>query len=81
MIGIAVLHSDNTNEHHSKAYMVLLATDSNHLSDFIADPEMASKKAGLSPEDRAILLSGNPSLIYTSVAGNDEWWTGENRNS
>ena len=62
-----------------KTYMVLLATNGNHLSDFIADPESAARKAGLSPKDQAILLSGDPSVIYATLAGKDEWWTGEKR--
>ena len=59
--------------------MVLLATDNNYLTDFVADPEIAAQKAGLSREDRAVLLSGNPRLIYSTLVGSDEWWTGETR--
>jgi hypothetical protein len=62
-----------------KKYMTLLAMNNERLSDFITDPGLAVKKAGLSPEDQAVLLSGNPSLIYATLAGNDEWWTGEKR--
>ena len=62
-----------------KTYLVLLATNSDDLSDFIADPESATRKAGLSSEDRAILLSGNPSLIYSSLAGGGAWWGGGER--
>jgi len=54
-----------------KAYMVLLATDAEHLAGFVADPERAVEKAGLSVEDRSVLFSGNQSLIYTKLTSAD----------
>ena len=50
-----------------KAYMVQLAIDIDQLSDFVDDPHKASEKAGLSPQDRAVLLSGDQSLIYATL--------------
>jgi hypothetical protein len=61
-----------------KAYMVLLATDAEHLAAFVADPARASEKAGLSVEDRSVLFSGNQSLIYTKLTTDDR--TTEDRN-
>jgi hypothetical protein len=59
-----------------KAYMVQLAINIDQLSDFVDDPQKASEKAGLSSHDRAVLLSGDQSLIYatltaTSSSGSD----------
>ncbi len=50
-----------------KTYMVRLATDIDYLSDFVADPHKATEKAGLSPQDQAVLFSGDQSLIYTTL--------------
>jgi len=54
-----------------KAYMVLLATDVEHLAAFVADPARACEKAGLSAEDRSVLFSGNQSLIYGKLTNDD----------
>ena len=61
-----------------KAYMVLLATDVEHLAAFVADPARACEKAGLSVEDRSVLFSGNQSLIYGKLTDDDR--TTEDRN-
>lgn len=46
------------------AYMVMLATEPDKLTDFIKDPNGAPARAGLSADDQAILTSGNQQLIY-----------------
>jgi hypothetical protein len=54
-----------------KSYMVLLATDAEHLAAFVANPARACEKAGLSVEDRSVLFSGNQGLIYTKLTSDD----------
>ena len=52
-----------------KAYMVSLAIDPQQLSDFIANPGKAAEQAGLSPENRAALLSGDQERIFAALMG------------
>lgn len=55
-----------------KAYMVSLAIDPQQLSEFIANPGKAAERAGLSPENRAALLSGDQERIYAALIGTPE---------
>jgi hypothetical protein len=55
-----------------KAYMVCLAIDPEQLSNFIADPERAMERAGLSPEHRAVLLSGDQYRIFAALTATTE---------
>jgi len=55
-----------------KSYMVSLAIDPQELSDFIADPVKAAERAGLSPQDRAALLSGDQERIFAALTGRAE---------
>src|SRR6266550_2014604 len=50
-----------------KAYMVLLATDLDKLSEFVADSRQAAERAGLSRDDQDVLFSGDQNLIYKTV--------------
>jgi len=52
-----------------KAYMVGLAIDPEQLSDFILDSEKAMERAGISPEHRDVLLSGDQGRIFAALAG------------
>lgn len=55
-----------------KKYLVCLAVEPGHFSEFVADPQAAAEKAGLSQEDQAILLSGDQNRIYAAVAAGRE---------
>jgi hypothetical protein len=48
-------------------FMVGLALDPDRFSEFVVDPEAAAEKAGLSKEDRAILLCGDQNRIYAAL--------------
>ena len=48
-------------------FMVGLAIESEKFGEFLTDPEAAAEKAGLSKEDRAVLLSGDQNRIYAAV--------------
>jgi hypothetical protein len=61
-----------------KAYMVGLAIDPGQLSDFILDSEKAMERAGLSPGDREVLLSGDQGRIFAALAGVTEIKAKEN---
>ena len=50
-----------------KAYMVLLATDLDKLSEFVADSRQAAERAGLSRDDQEVLFSGDQNRIYQTV--------------
>jgi hypothetical protein len=47
--------------------MVMLASNLESLSEFMADPQAASSKAGLSADDQAILFSGSQSAIFEKI--------------
>ena len=51
-------------------YLVCLATEPDRYSEFVADPRAALENAGLSEEDRAILLTGDQNTIYTALVNN-----------
>jgi hypothetical protein len=55
-----------------KAYMVLLATDLEALSDFVSDPRQAAEGAELSKDDQAVLFSGDQDLIYATLTSTEE---------
>lgn len=50
-----------------KSYLVSLAIEPDRYSEFVANPCDAAKKAGLSAEDQAILLSGDQNRIYRAL--------------
>jgi len=50
-----------------KTYLVSLAIEPDRFSEFVANPGDAAKKAGLSSEDQAILLSGDQNRIYRAL--------------
>jgi hypothetical protein len=50
-------------------YLVTLATDPAELGRFVKDAEAAMDAAALPPEDRAVLRSANPGLIYARLSG------------
>ncbi len=50
-----------------KTYLASLAIDPDLFSEFVADPGGAAKKARLSSEDQATLLSGDQGRIYVAL--------------
>ena len=48
-------------------FMVALAIEPEKFSEFVVDPEAAAEKAGLSKDDRAVLLCGDQSRIYAAL--------------
>lgn len=49
------------------SFMVRLAIDPERFREFVIDPEAAAERAGLSKEDRAVLLSGDQNRIYAAL--------------
>jgi hypothetical protein len=49
--------------------LVKLGTDPSELGRFIKDPDATMNSAGLSPEDQALLKSGNQAAIHSRVTG------------
>ena len=52
-----------------RAFLVDVATDPAALGRFVKDPDATMSEAGLSPEDQAVLRSGNPTAINARLAG------------
>ena len=50
-----------------KDYLVSLAIEPDRFSEFVANPNDAAQKAGLSIEDQTIILSGDHNLIYRAL--------------
>jgi hypothetical protein len=48
-------------------YLVRIAIEPDRFSEFVADPRAAAEKAGLSPEDQSILMSGDQNQIYAAL--------------
>lgn len=51
-----------------KQYLARLATDPDLYSEYVADPAASFERAGLSPEDRELLLAGDQNRIYAALA-------------
>ena len=51
------------------AFLVRLAIDPDAHTAFLADPDAAAAKAGLSVEERAVMQSGDQNRIYGLLAG------------
>ena len=49
------------------SYMVRLAIDPETFNQFLTDPEAAARRAGLSADDLAVLLSGDQNRIYAAL--------------
>ena len=49
------------------SYMVRLAIDPETFNQFLTDPEASARRAGLSPADLAVLLSGDQNRIYAAL--------------
>lgn len=58
-----------------KSCLTRMAIDPDRFSEFLADPKSFAKKAGLSVEDQAVLLSGDANKIYLALE--DQRMSGE----
>ena len=56
-------------ENKLRSFLVSLATDAALLGRYIKDPDSTINEAGLSPEDKAVLQTGNPVAIHSRLAG------------
>lgn len=50
-------------------FLVRLAVDPQEFGAFIRHPRAAARKAGLTPREREILLSGDHNRLYAALAG------------
>lgn len=48
-------------------YYMEIAVSPDKFGEFLSDPVDASKKAGLSPEEQSILVSGDQNQIYAEL--------------
>jgi len=48
-------------------FLARLATEPDALSAFVRDAQSAARRAGLTREDRAVLLSGDQNRIYAAL--------------
>jgi hypothetical protein len=51
-----------------RQYLARLATDPDLFSEYVADPAASFERAGLSAEERALLLSGDQNRIYAALS-------------
>ena len=56
-------------ENKLRSFLISLATDAALLGRYIKNPDSTINEAGLSPEDKAVLQSGNPVAIHSRLAG------------